>query len=186
MIGLLLCSIFKVCSFCAFIVVFLPSWNICRVFFRCCYSHRVGPQKAFSSPVTWSQTHCPYTCSSSSFLLSPQCSFWVFFFVAPCQIVYFSFIVQQLHQLLFVSFFPWTFSLRTLSPFGCVCFLWLPVFCQPLPLSLLTKQTQFNFTPSCPLSVTFESRYLPKCSCLEHQRYAKIYKQIPISACIFA
>lgn len=83
-------------------------------------------------------------------------------------------------------FFHWTFSLRTLSPFGCVCFLWLPVFCQPLPLSLLTKQTQFNFTPSCPLSVTFKSRYLPKCSCLGHQRYAKIYKQIPISACIFA
>lgn len=80
------------------------------------------------------------------------------------------------------------FSLNFFSayPFGCVCFLWLPVFCQPLPLSLLTKQTQFNFTPSCPLSVTFESRYLPKCSCLEHQRYAKIYKQIPISACIFA
>lgn len=120
------------------------------------------------------------------FIIPSQCSFWVFFFVAPCQIVYFSFIVQQLHQLLFVSFFHWTFSLRTLSPFGCVCFLWLPVFCQPLPLSLLTKQTQFNFTPSCPLSVTFKSRYLPKCSCLGHQRYAKIYKQIPISACIFA
>lgn len=106
----------------------------------------------------------------------PSVQFLSLLSVAPCQIAYFSFIVQQLHQLLFVSFFSWTFSLRTLYPFGCVCFLWLPVFCQPLPLSLLAKQTQFNFTLSCPLSVTFESRYLPKCSCLGHQRYAKIYK----------